>query len=91
MRCLYWLALSKNKAGGIPLDTQTSPPVSVSARSQPTPSRVFTGRETILKRMSDFFAPEYDCRGRKEYLLYGMGGAGKAQLALKFMEENRER
>ena len=91
MRCLYWLALSKTEAGGVPLDTRTRPPVSVSARSQPTPSRVFTGRETILKRMSDFFAPEHDCPGIKGYLLYGMGGAGKTQLALKFMEENRER
>ena len=81
-------ALAKTEAGGAP---QTGPSVTVSARSHPTPSRVFTGREAILKRMSTFFATEHDCRGRKDYLLYGMGGAGKTQLALKFVEQNRER
>ena len=89
--CLYWLAPSNTGAGGIPPDPQTSPPVPVSAPLLPTPSKVFTGRETILKGMSTFFATENDGRGRKEYLLYGMGGAGKTQIALKFVDENRER
>ena len=37
-----------------------------------------------------FFSTEHNYRGRKKYLLYGMGGARKIQLALKFMEESRE-
>ena len=79
------------EAGDTSLRMPTSPPVPVSARSHPTPSVIFTGRQSILEKMSTFFATEHDCRGRKEYLLYGMGGAGKTELALKFMEDNRKR
>jgi adenylylsulfate kinase-like enzyme len=30
------------------------------------------------------------CR-RREFLLYGLGGSGKSQIAMKFAEENKER
>ncbi|KAF7371243.1 FabD/lysophospholipase-like protein [Mycena sanguinolenta] len=51
----------------------------------PPPSRIFHGRRTILDAMHQFFAQ--DTRKQKVYVLYGLGGAGKTQVALKFIEE----
>ncbi|KAJ7200488.1 hypothetical protein B0H12DRAFT_1225993 [Mycena haematopus] len=49
------------------------------------PSRIFHGRRTILDVMHQFFAQ--DTQKQKIYVLYGLGGAGKTQIALKFIEE----
>ncbi|KAJ6471967.1 hypothetical protein C8R45DRAFT_1078138 [Mycena sanguinolenta] len=51
----------------------------------PPPSRIFHGRRTILDTMHQFFAQ--NTRKQKIYVLYGLGGAGKTQIALKFIEE----
>ncbi|KAJ6484604.1 P-loop containing nucleoside triphosphate hydrolase protein [Mycena sanguinolenta] len=52
----------------------------------PPASRNFHGRQTILDTMYQFFAQ--DTRKQKIYVLYGLGGAGKTQIALKFIEES---
>ena len=40
----------------------------------------------------DHFAPQNQVDGgRKSFLLYGMGGIGKTQICLKFVEEMAER
>ena len=52
---------------------------------RPNSSALFTGREDILQRLKEHFAPRD--RGRKSFLLYGMGGIGKTQICLKFVEE----
>ncbi|KAJ6488932.1 P-loop containing nucleoside triphosphate hydrolase protein [Mycena sanguinolenta] len=52
----------------------------------PPPSRIFHGRKDILDKMHQFFAR--DIREQKIYVLYGLGGAGKTQIALKFIEES---
>ncbi|KAJ6459226.1 hypothetical protein C8R45DRAFT_1221398 [Mycena sanguinolenta] len=52
----------------------------------PPASRMFHGRRTILDAMHQFFAR--DTPTQKIYVLYGLGGAGKTQIALKFIEES---
>ena len=66
--------------------------VKTSAKRRPIASRVFTGRRGILNQLEDFFDKrERGCHSRREFLMYGMGGAGKTQLSLKFAEENKDR
>ncbi|KIK04959.1 hypothetical protein K443DRAFT_39747, partial [Laccaria amethystina LaAM-08-1] len=54
----------------------------------PNPSTRFTGRtEVIAKLKSHFFTNTNDAvQMRKFFLLYGMGGIGKTQICLKFVE-----
>ena len=55
----------------------------------PNPSNRFTGRtEVIAKLKSHFFTETNDAiKKRKFFLLYGMGGIGKTQICLKFLED----
>ncbi|KAJ7713122.1 hypothetical protein B0H16DRAFT_1702608 [Mycena metata] len=53
----------------------------------PPPSRIFQGRQAILDKMHQFFDTESG--NQHIYVLYGLGGAGKTQIALKFIEESR--
>ena len=55
----------------------------------PNPSTRFTGRtEVIAKLKSHFFFDTNDAvQKRKLFLLYGMGGIGKTQICLKFVED----
>ncbi|KAJ7121178.1 hypothetical protein C8R44DRAFT_853416 [Mycena epipterygia] len=51
----------------------------------PLPSRIFHGRQTILQKMHQYFATT----GKQDiFLLHGLGGAGKTQIALKFISES---
>jgi hypothetical protein len=55
------------------------------------PSAIFTGRRDYMAKLKAFFNAESDeplCR--KGFLLYGMGGIGKTQICLKFVEENSD-
>ena len=55
---------------------------------KPNSSALFTGREDVLKRLMEHFAPQGQVDGsRKSFLLYGIGGIGKTQICLKFVEE----
>ena len=58
----------------------------------PNPSTRFTGRtEVIAKLKNHFFTNTNDAvQKRKLFLLYGMGGIGKTQICLKFVEEMSE-
>ena len=51
----------------------------------PPPSQIFHGRQAILDSMHQFFTRNIG--KQKRYVLYGLGGAGKTQIALKFIEE----
>jgi hypothetical protein len=54
----------------------------------PNPSNRFTGRpEVISKLKRHFFNMNDSAQKRKSFLLYGMGGIGKTQICLKFVEE----
>ncbi|KAJ7695896.1 P-loop containing nucleoside triphosphate hydrolase protein [Mycena metata] len=52
----------------------------------PPPSRIFQGRQAILDKMHQFF--NTDSGNQHIYVLYGLGGAGKTQIVLKFIEES---
>ncbi|KAJ6450526.1 P-loop containing nucleoside triphosphate hydrolase protein [Mycena sanguinolenta] len=52
----------------------------------PPPSQIFQGRQAILDSMHQFFTQ--DAGKQKRYVLYGLGGAGKTQIALKFIQES---
>ncbi|KAF8348423.1 hypothetical protein F5887DRAFT_914874 [Amanita rubescens] len=50
-------------------------------------SAMFTGRGIYLERLEDYFGSSAIGQ-RKSFLLYGMGGIGKTQICLKFIEEH---
>ncbi|KAJ6543183.1 hypothetical protein B0H10DRAFT_2181414 [Mycena sp. CBHHK59/15] len=52
----------------------------------PPPSRIFHGRRNILNQMHDYFT--WDVGKRHICLLHGLGGSGKTQIALKFLDES---
>jgi hypothetical protein len=68
--------------GGIDM----SVPVSQQINNCPPTTRIFHGRQSILTKISDYFSQNTG----KQYifLLHGLGGAGKTQIALKFIEES---
>ncbi|KAF8594629.1 TPR-like protein, partial [Ceratobasidium sp. AG-I] len=54
----------------------------------PPPSRVFTGRQNILDQMDSYFSQAVSLE-RRLFVLHGLGGAGKTQLALKFVQSHK--
>ena len=60
----------------------------------PLPTEIFCGREGDLKKMQECFEfPKTSIELKKQckFVLYGVGGVGKTQLALKFIEQNEDR
>ncbi|KAF8602623.1 FabD/lysophospholipase-like protein [Ceratobasidium sp. AG-I] len=56
----------------------------------PHPSPSFTGRKTILEMMrKHFFGGQKG--GQLSFILFGLGGSGKTQIARMFIKENGER
>ncbi|KAJ7897516.1 P-loop containing nucleoside triphosphate hydrolase protein [Mycena leptocephala] len=55
----------------------------------PPPSRIFQGRRSILDKMHHFFTSNMGIQ--HIYVLHGLGGAGKTQIALKFINEQSSR
>ena len=54
----------------------------------PNPSNRFTGRTEYVSKLEKYFCNSDDSTWkRKLFLLYGMGGIGKTQICLKFLEE----
>ena len=54
----------------------------------PNPSNRFTGRTQVITELkTHFFNTNDSVQRRKFFLLYGMGGIGKTQICLKFLEE----
>ena len=47
---------------------------------------MFHGRQHILEKMEHFFSQ--DLGKQRVYVLYGLGGVGKTQTALKFIEQS---
>ena len=54
---------------------------------------VFTGREKEIKDLQQSLAPSHSTNshatGSKIYVIYGLGGGGKSEVALKFAYESR--
>ena len=59
----------------------------------PNPSTRFTGRTRVIAKLKRHFFTKTDdaVQKRKFFLLYGMGGIGKTQICLKFVEEMSDR
>ena len=57
---------------------------------KPNSSALFMGRTKQLDILKRHFAPRMDGEPlyRRYFLLYGMGGIGKTQICLKFLEES---
>ena len=51
----------------------------------PLPVASFTGRAKILERMHKYFGSDAECQ--RIFVLYGLGGSGKSQLAFKFLQQ----
>jgi len=56
----------------------------------PRCSERFTGRREYLDKLQQYFCRRDVSYPRRCFLLYGMGGAGKTQICLKFAEENAD-
>ncbi|KAJ7904100.1 hypothetical protein B0H13DRAFT_747353 [Mycena leptocephala] len=54
----------------------------------PLPSRIFHGRQAILDQMHEFF--NQDIGKQHIYVLHGLGGAGKTQIGLKFINHSSQ-
>ncbi|KAJ7441916.1 P-loop containing nucleoside triphosphate hydrolase protein [Mycena galericulata] len=61
------------------------PPPVQSINNCPPPSRIFQGRQAILDKMHGYF--DQDTGDQHIFLLHGLGGAGKTQIALKFIKQ----
>ena len=60
----------------------------------PLPSDIFSGRERDLKQMEESFElpkTSMELKKQRRFILYGVGGIGKTQLALKFIDQNEDR
>ena len=56
---------------------------------KPNSSIRFTGRTDVLAKLKEHFTAESNdtLRRRKFFLLHGMGGIGKTQICLRFIED----
>ena len=60
----------------------------------PLPSPLFTGRDDILDRMGSCFSDESSSvvmGVQRIFVLFGLGGAGKTQIALRFVQKHCNR
>ncbi|KAJ6506460.1 hypothetical protein DFH09DRAFT_1289113 [Mycena vulgaris] len=82
------LQVHKAFSTGRLLDSSAAP-VTQTITKCPPPSQIFHGRQNILDKMHQFF--EQDLDKQHIYLLHGLGGAGKTQIGLKFIERRSAR
>jgi hypothetical protein len=73
----------------IPFEDAMGFQAALSINNCPPPSRIFHGRQIILEKLHKFF--EQELNTQKIYLLHGLGGSGKTQIALKFIQESTSR
>ena len=52
----------------------------------PLPVKSFIGRKEILDKMGQYFDTSY--QDQHVFVLHGLGGSGKSQLAFKFLEDS---
>ncbi|KAJ7836483.1 hypothetical protein B0H14DRAFT_2589699 [Mycena olivaceomarginata] len=67
-----------------PLASEIEPSKASLALVCPPPSQIFQGRQDILEKMAKHFST--DPGQRHTYVLHGLGGSGKTQIALKFLD-----
>ena len=58
----------------------------------PSSNLNFVGREDHLKHLHDHFLEQSSSgSGHRFFVLFGMGGVGKTQICLKFVEQSMDR
>jgi hypothetical protein len=60
------------------------------SKACPPPTRRFIGRVDILLQLEEYFFPDQGSTAKEEqliFVLYGLGGAGKTQIALTFIDK----
>ena len=70
------------------------PETKLPAEAFPLPSPLFTGRDDILERMDRCFSDEPSSvvmDVQRIFVLFGLGGAGKTQIAWRFVQKYRNR
>ena len=85
--------LSPILGSNLPLTSVPNAPLNSTgpgAKPVPSCSELFTGRKDYLKNLRQYFCRRDVSSPRRRFLLYGMGGAGKTQICLKFAEENSD-
>ena len=55
----------------------------------PLPVTSFIGRQDILNKMCKYFDLDTQSTWQRVFVLHGLGGSGKSQLAFKFIEESK--
>ena len=63
----------------------------ISILHKPNSSPLFTGRKDVLDKLGKIFVNRTNSKPRRSCLLWGMGGIGKTQICLKFIEEMADR
>jgi len=53
----------------------------------PLPVKSFIGRKEILDKMSKYFNSNHN--SQHVFVLHGLGGSGKSQLAFKFLDNSK--
>jgi hypothetical protein len=53
----------------------------------PLPVKSFTGRKEILDKIHQYFNSGH--KSQHVFVLHGLGGAGKSQLAFKFLDDSQ--
>ena len=53
----------------------------------PLPVKSFIGRKEILDKMGQYF--DTSSKDQHVFVLHGLGGSGKSQLAFKFLEDSK--
>jgi GTPase SAR1 family protein len=62
--------------------------MNIPVTQMPNSSPIFTGRQDVLDVLEKIFIHQVSSRlSRYSCLLWGMGGIGKTQICLKFIEE----
>ncbi|KAG8722151.1 hypothetical protein FRC09_006729 [Ceratobasidium sp. 395] len=56
----------------------------------PPTSIIFTGRKTVLSQIEEYFMGDPRTSVQHVFVLHGLGGSGKTQIALKFIETHRD-
>jgi hypothetical protein len=79
----YFAQINYNTSAGDRTISDAAIPV------KPNSSIRFTGRTDILAKLKEHFTAECNdkLRRQKFFLLHGMGGIGKTQICLRFIEE----
>lgn len=72
--------------GGLVSFSASKTPAPAVLSMAPSVSDLFTGRESYLLELSNFFSDSSTSGTRRKALVCGMGGVGKTQICLKFLD-----